>query len=355
MTRETKIGLLVGLAFIIVVGILLSEHLTTTTERPAAPLAEAGDTVRNGMAAPGVSMHEAAPPVRVPEPAMPVPVARDLAPQPQPTLPSHVAIGPGSNPAQPPIVIDNRTPIVPVPESFGQAPQTPAGGVVTTQDQWSALQTGHKPIVIDPFANQPPHPVAPIASLQGEQLVPVQPNNTNALPIVINTPGASNANPQPTMAANNVREYKAQPGDSLSRIAALLPGGNTKANREAVIKLNPSLQKDPNKVIADRVYLLPIDKSQPSAVPAPLVEQPSPIVRSTETTTPAPPAPAATQFRTYIVKKGDSLTKIAVEQLGSKNEVGTIRKLNEDVLKGGDLIKIDMKLKLPVKSVASSN
>ena len=36
MTRETKIGLLVGLAFIIVIGILLSDHLTTRGELPAA-------------------------------------------------------------------------------------------------------------------------------------------------------------------------------------------------------------------------------------------------------------------------------------------------------------------------------
>ena len=36
MTRETKIGLLVGLAFIIVIGILLSDHINTSTEPPAA-------------------------------------------------------------------------------------------------------------------------------------------------------------------------------------------------------------------------------------------------------------------------------------------------------------------------------
>ena len=47
MTRETKIGLLVGLAFIIVIGILLSDHLTSSTEPPQAPLATAGNTVRS--------------------------------------------------------------------------------------------------------------------------------------------------------------------------------------------------------------------------------------------------------------------------------------------------------------------
>src|SRR2546422_7815776 len=53
MTRETKIGLLVGLAFIIVIGILLSDHLTSSTEPPPAPLAGAGSSVRAGGTTPG--------------------------------------------------------------------------------------------------------------------------------------------------------------------------------------------------------------------------------------------------------------------------------------------------------------
>ncbi len=48
MTRETKIGMLVGLAFIIVIGILLSDHMTSTTEPPKAALASAGPDVRRG-------------------------------------------------------------------------------------------------------------------------------------------------------------------------------------------------------------------------------------------------------------------------------------------------------------------
>src|SRR3954454_22328015 len=53
MTRETKIGLLVGLAFIIVIGILLSDHLTSTTEPQQAQLAQVAGNVRNGVAVPG--------------------------------------------------------------------------------------------------------------------------------------------------------------------------------------------------------------------------------------------------------------------------------------------------------------
>lgn len=325
MTRETKIGLLVGLAFIIVVGILLSEHLTTTTERPAAPLADAGEGVREGVAAPGVTMRDETAPYRAPEPASPVPVARDLAVQP-PVQPAQVAVGPAGQ-VQPPIVITNTptaAPVIPAIENGTQTPVTPVGN--------DPLVTR---LPTDIFANQ--HPIQNLAAQQGEPLVPV--NNSN-----------NNTNNSTTLAANKVREYTAQPGDTLSRIASLLNGGNTKANRDAVMALNPELKKDPNKVIAGRKYQLPIDSAAvaPVPAPAPVVQTPSPVVRT-------PDRPADTQYRIYVVKKGDNLTKIAIEQLGSKSHLPVIRELNKDVLKGGDVIKIDMKLKLPAKTVAASD
>src|SRR4051794_15324837 len=73
MTRETKIGLLVGLAFIIVIGILLSDHLTQSTEPQPAALAIAGNSVRSGITVPGVTGNAAgqtnAPITQVPPPA----------------------------------------------------------------------------------------------------------------------------------------------------------------------------------------------------------------------------------------------------------------------------------------------
>src|SRR5947209_20471073 len=52
MTRETKIGLLVALAFIIVIGILLSDHMTSTSEPPLAQLQQAGNNLRSGLGQP---------------------------------------------------------------------------------------------------------------------------------------------------------------------------------------------------------------------------------------------------------------------------------------------------------------
>jgi LysM repeat protein len=63
----------------------------------------------------------------------------------------------------------------------------------------------------------------------------------------------------------------------------------------------------------------------------------------------APPktAAAATQ-QTYTVKPGDSLSKIAKEQLGNANLYMEIFNANKDVLTDPDKIKPGMVLKLPV-------
>ena len=66
-----------------------------------------------------------------------------------------------------------------------------------------------------------------------------------------------------------------------------------------------------------------------------------------------PVAPAAPEHF-YVVKAGDTLTKIAVEQLGSASGVPAIMDLNKDVLKGKDTIHPKMKLRLPARPLASA-
>src|SRR4051812_5348413 len=106
MTRETKIGMLVGLAFIIVIGILLSDHMTSTTETPRADQARAGSDVRGGTTTPA----PASPTVRteIPPPSIPtapMPTQQELSaarqqgqPQSGPAV-QNIQVGPGGNPA----------------------------------------------------------------------------------------------------------------------------------------------------------------------------------------------------------------------------------------------------------------
>jgi nucleoid-associated protein YgaU len=120
------------------------------------------------------------------------------------------------------------------------------------------------------------------------------------------------------------------------------------------VQLNPTLQKDPNKVIAGRTYLLPTTLATVPS-PAAIVQTASPVEakpaakadKTEQSDKPAAKPDAGT--RVYVVQKGDTLGRIAAAQLGSAKLVSAILELNKDVLRDGNHIRADMKLKLPVK------
>lgn len=299
MTRETKIGLLVGLAFILVVGILLSEHVTRTTEAPQATLVQAGDTVRQAVRSPGSTT----------EPPITTVVPREQA-QPQQTVPTQrelerpVVVAPPVTPDHAIINIPANTPRTETPVQA--APPSP----------WDALERA--------------------AAEQGVQLAPVVPgNNTQTI-----TPASPTANRTAPPAPTGTREYTAEPGDNLHKIAQKVMGASTKANRDAIVRLNPSLQANPDAVIVGQKYLVP-------AMPGTAAANNTTPANTAQPSNPRPPAaPSNANVVIYEVRPGDSLWKIAVEQCGSANAIAQIRKLNEDTLKG-DTVTVGMKLRLP--------
>ena len=369
MTRETKIGLLVGLAFIIVIGILLSDHMTSTTQPPQAALAESGaSNVRESVTAPAPSSPAPTPITSVPQitPAHPVlsqselrlPVAAATAPQaPAGTAVTQVHIGgpavqqPAGTPiaihqTESPIPAQQQTqsaeptqPVKPVgqPQQPGEIPVTTVGEAVSTDDSadtGSSLEEWSKKL--------------------GEPIVPVK-----------------KAAPKDQVTAGPMKEYTAQAGDSLSRIASRVMGANTKANREAIVKANASLQKNPELIIEGRKYMIP-DSVKTAAKPStPADQTPGPIpaeasarpakaktkaVPVTELVDAIPPgkneSPAGGW---YVVKENDNLWRIANEQLGSGNAWTQIKDLNKDILKGGETVHVNMRLRLPGKPLASAN
>lgn len=63
---------------------------------------------------------------------------------------------------------------------------------------------------------------------------------------------------------------------------------------------------------------------------------------------PAAPPPAATPaFKTYVVQKGDSLSKIAKHEYGNANAWRKIFEANQDIIKNPDLIHPGQTLKIP--------
>jgi nucleoid-associated protein YgaU len=123
-------------------------------------------------------------------------------------------------------------------------------------------------------------------------------------------------------------------------MAAKFMGSNSRANRQAIIDANPSLQDDPDRVIVGKAYVIPVAGETNTVVQVPTVDAPR----------------SATGEYFYTVQEGDSLWAIANDQLGDPSAVDAIKELNQKILKGEnrDVVVPGMKLKLPAKPVATA-
>ena len=335
MTRETKIGLLVGLAFIIVIGILLSDHMTSANELPGAPLSSVAPNVRQGVDAP--DSHQGTMTVVAPAkqviPQNPIQTQREVQQQP---ASEQIVIAPMGDPAQALRKQQEQEP--PVQPQSAEPPVTvDSGGAASDAGPSVGISQG----AVNPDLQK-------LAQSRGQELVQVGANGQRPAP-------------PPVVMSNQsgVREYKAEAGDSLSKIASRLLGTNNKANREAIIKLNPSLQQNPDKIVVGQKYLIPAaaDAPAPQKVAAPAPQQPKAATPAPAVAQKAdkPVAPPPSGGSWYTVKENDKLWKIAAEQLGSGNRWKEIQDLNPDVLQGGANVRPGMRLRLPGKAVASSN
>jgi nucleoid-associated protein YgaU len=368
MTRETKIGLLVGLAFIIVIGILLSDHLTSSTEPPQAALANAGSNVRQAVTTPGQPGPTPAPvtPPANTAPQNPVPTQNELAPKPDPI--QIVKVGPGSGtremtpaelrqqqqPTSGTISIDSAQ-----PPQDGNAQPSNTSTTTSPQpanDQPDSSNTSVAGADAPTITKAPPVAATPIESVarqHGEEVVSLTPDGRASR----TTTGATGRT------ANGMAEYKADAGDTVSRLAAKFLGANTKANRDLIIAANPSLKDNPDKIIVGRTYMIPTSVAAAAApavatnatapVPAPMTNaQPA-----ANTTRPATSTDRETGEYWYTVKEGDSLWRIAKEQLGKASAVAALKELNKDVLGGPehDQILVGSKIRLPSKPIATAS
>lgn len=317
MTRETKIGLLVGLVFIIVVGVLLSDHLVNATDPKPAAIADVGSHVLDSMRNPGGAN------VNNISPEKPTNVA------PQESVSTHSEIARADAPAHADVVVGPAPTPAPVVIADAQA-----NGNVPTVRRLAVDPTAGSPVVLD--------------------------NGTSANPVVV-SPGPETSIPAPTAvgpgpvvpeaaavaAAPKSQEYKAQAGDTVAKMARKFYGSDTRANRDLIINANAPLKADPRKIVIGKSYTIPA-KPGSEAAPAAAVAGAT-ATSPAATATAAAPAAGAGE-RIYTVKSGDNIWKIAKEQLKNSNAADQIRKLNRDVLKNGDNLKIGMQLKLPAKA-----
>jgi len=144
-------------------------------------------------------------------------------------------------------------------------------------------------------------------------------------------------------------------GDNLAIVAKKFYGpeeGNKRVNITRIFQANNKLLKSPDAIYeGQKLIIPPLPASTPSketssgALSASIFEKVKSIGRKGISVV----GVGATNTKKYVIKEGDSLWKIAAEQLGSGSRYKEISKLNTDVLTSDDSLKIGIALKIPAK------
>lgn len=399
MTRETKIGLLVGLAFIIVFAIILSEK-GPSGRSTALPSFTMVDTTKPG----GPAVVDQRPlnnAGRLPVDAQLPPIVQPAIGV-NPNMPlreeevvQNTPVGGGDLPPLPESVINlinGNVPPTDAPAVAQAKPDEPVGPPVesTTLAQSAA-----------PTISQPPAPATGDGSAAKTTLASTGADQPTVLP-------ASSQTPFLTIKTVHL----VQPGESLGKIAAQHYGSSTPTRVDAIYAANREMLKDRHVVKAGQKLKIPdIGEAGDSFEPAPEfsldpVSKDSPKLASAADAKQAPPAPekpkdalvripipigekptadksaaivstadkggagrtvqadlkdppkipqptTKTAFRWYEVRKKDTLSGIARRELGSERLYTEIFRLNKDVLDNKNTLKPGMKLRLPQPSAAT--
>jgi len=149
--------------------------------------------------------------------------------------------------------------------------------------------------------------------------------------------------------------YVVQDGDNLSTIALQFYGaekGNKIAVITALFKANSKLLKSPDDIYVGQTLIIPPlsdltgeQEKSSGGLASSIFEKVTSIGRER---LPSKKPEQSGRGKTYTVRDGDSLWKIAADQLGDGSRYPEIAKLNEDVLSDEDSLTVGMTLKMPV-------
>lgn len=134
--------------------------------------------------------------------------------------------------------------------------------------------------------------------------------------------------PTPGVVPPKFSRYTIRKGDTLASIAAAQLGSADKA--ELIARANPL--KNPLKLEPGRELLIPLDPANVQGQP-PRPGEPMPKAEDRE--------------RTYVVQKGDSLSRISVEMFGTPKYATFLYESNRDVLAREDALRIGQTLRVP--------
>jgi nucleoid-associated protein YgaU len=369
VTKETKIGLLVGLAFIILFAIILSEKGAGPRPQGSPQFTRVEPTSRTPERG-GPTFTNAG---KLPFPVEPVrpESPRQTAAKP-PALPP-VAVAPPAAERLDDVALPTLDPAL-ISGSQTAASGTKGGestGVVAdwldrmkSADQPGAV--GMAGTTVAQSSNRTGGPGGRAETLQAK--LDTLAARTSAAPEAVppTDPDEIAAQPPPTPDAQT-DVYIVLPGDTLTSIAKRVCGHCGPSAIDAICMANAGTIKDRNSLVVGQKLIVPratgrIVTASGSAETAPnagLSDGPRSKSKPDAKAQTASArrrhdeaAPAAA--RVYQVKPKDTLSRIAKEQLGDARRYREIVELNRGVLGKGDRLLPGMKLKLPPRGEASS-
>jgi phage tail protein X len=149
-----------------------------------------------------------------------------------------------------------------------------------------------------------------------------KPTATAAIPTTVAKPEKDAPSAKPATDAQTAAvevgpklEYSAQRGDTVRVLAANLLGGDTKANRDAIIAGNTSLQQDPDHLVAGQSYTIPApngltaDPNEPQAKLPTTRPDADDVLRQ-----------GASRTLRYTAQSGDSVSKLAIVLMGTDTQ-----------------------------------
>lgn len=323
MTRESKLALMIAVTLILLVGVLLSDHLS------GARTAEFDEPAARQPATPVAGLPGAGEPLA----ALPLP------PRKEPALAQQ--FGEPENTFEP----------IEIPQGFRAVAMRGAG--LLGEGIERITTPGAAPELRIPATDQPSEPESRFVGI----FVPVDPASVTLPPRGdtpvkrMPEPTVEPARPQTTPANQPARQtwrtHTVVEGDSLYRLAARYLGDG---------KRWPELQKLNDDVLrgSENVQLGMVLKIAPEQT-AQSQTQTQPQTRSqsnNQSQTRQPNAPRQEtrpepKHRTYVVLKGDSLGKISQSLLGTSRRMNEIVELN--ALKDPDDIRVGQTLRIPAR------
>lgn len=247
MTRETKVGLIVGLAFITVFAVILSHKGTqprAAISSEMGPLVDAGSVLEKPQ--PSVS-HAKAPqgPVKPPAVLPDTSIVSNAAATAKVAAPTNST----ADNATRGVAGNNDRPLVPLPEF-------PRNGDASAERRDASGKTQNTWLDGTPDASEGNTLSTTLTRTAPPLAKPESPPTPEVKPTVTPEPELKQE-PPPEAKPAVKQEYVAQKGDTLYRIAGKMYGSSSKKGIDAIVAANPKDLPNPNSVRAGMKLVIP--------------------------------------------------------------------------------------------------